>query len=207
MKKQLCLAPFACALFLAAPLPQLTFAQNVIPDIRSAQSDGKAATYITFDVPGTCTSYQFATGIDAAGTVVGYYQDCADKTVYGFYRLADGSIHRFHPEPTTHGGWAASAAAVNADGTIIGSYVPTGGVRGGDTGYLRDHVGNYIEFNPFDSIDTEPEALNSAGVVTGEYWDPAKRYHGFVRDAEGNFTAFDAPGSAKLVQTMPTSIN
>jgi hypothetical protein len=149
-----------------------------------------------------------ASGIDAAGTVVGFYQDLSLRVVFAFYRLSDGTIHRFHPSPdVTKGGWAASTAAVNPDGTIIGRFVPEGSSYGPYTGFIHDRAGNYIDFSPFDAIDTEPQAINSAGVVTGEYEDSEKLYHGFVRDAEGNFTSFDPPGNGSEVQTMPTSMN
>jgi hypothetical protein len=43
------------------------------------------------------------------------------------------------------------------------------------------------------SFETKPISINDAGATTGWYTDPAT--HGFVRDASGNITTFDPPGS------------
>jgi len=215
MKRQLWLASFACALSLAATHSQPLIAQNVIPDIRATQADGKAAKIIIFDAPGGPYKANSEVlgptidpaGIDAAGTVVGSYRDADNGALYGYYRLADGTLHRFHPDPMIRkDDVGAVPTGIAADGTIIGSFSDTGSYVGNHIGFIRAQTG-YTEFNPFDSIDTLPQAINSAGVVTGEYEDASGNYHGFVRDAEGNFTSFDAPVSGTVLEIMPTSIN
>jgi hypothetical protein len=208
MKKELWLAPFA--LSLAAAQSQPLLAQEVVPDIRAAQPDGKAATYVIFDLPDRGGN---VIGVDALGSVVGTY-DTSNLTRYGFYRLPDGTIHRFHPEPVAGLGpntrtEAVTVNGVNADGTIVGNFPRIEGKEIIYTGFIRDRVG-YTEVNAFDSINTDLWAINSAGVVAGSYQDPAHNFvHGFVRDAEGNLASFDAPGSNNYTsfQTIPTSIN
>jgi hypothetical protein len=46
--------------------------------------------------------------------------------------------------------------------------------------------------------------VNSSGEVTGYYNGKAGYAHGFLREAQGNFTSFDAPGSDF---TLPVAIN
>jgi hypothetical protein len=58
-------------------------------------------------------------------------------------------------------------------------------------------------FDPPGSTDTNPNAVNGAGTVTGFYRDANGGIHGFVRDKEGNITSFDAPGASL---TVPTGI-
>jgi uncharacterized membrane protein len=202
MKKQLWLAPFACALSLAATSPHTLLAQQALPDIRSAQPDGKAATIITFDLPGGLLPYSDPgvnpAGIDAAGTVVGTYSDNTAEVRYGFYRLADGTMNLIHPSPVE---FSVISTAVNAEGTIIGYFQQTGAVP--SQGFIRDRVGNYTTFAVPGATETWPSAINSAGTVAGAY--SAENQFGFVRDAEGNITTFELLG--KSYATFVNGIN
>jgi len=217
MKSQPWLAPFACALSLAAPLSQAIFAQEAIPDIRAAQPDGKAATIIVFDVPGeTCQPENnpcSPIGIDDQDTVFGQYNDSTGAS-RGFYRLSDGTIGSLYlplpgsPPSETN----LLPLAVNSRGTlvVVASGETQEGVSiGGD--FIRDSVGHYTEFLDFSTEQSfvySPSAINSAGVITGKYYDlPDQTEQAFVRDAEGNYTVFDVPGIDNLVETVPASIN
>ena len=51
-----------------------------------------------------------------------------------------------------------------------------------------------INFDPPGSLQTEPLSINSAGAVTGYYSD-GSALHGFLREPDGSFTAFDPPGA------------
>ena len=44
-------------------------------------------------------------------------------------------------------------------------------------------------------MGTEAYAINSAGTMAGWYYDSGNVGHGFVRDAGGAITSFDAPGA------------
>ena len=69
------------------------------------------------------------------------------------------------------------------------------------------HAQNIITFDVPNSISTQPAAINSAGQVTGSYWD-ANGSHGFLRQADGKFTRFDVPNNfSGLVVTGVTSMN
>jgi hypothetical protein len=205
MKNHLRLGPFVCVLSVAATLSQPLIGQQTVPDIRAAQPDGKPATYVIFDFPGSF-SIGAPIGIDAAGTLVGNYYDNT-STQYGFYRLADGSIHRLRPEHSIALGQAEAPAAVAADGTITGSFQSA--LSGNYIGFIRDRVGNYTEFSAFDSATTFPSGINPAGIVAGFYDDPVPPVeHGFVRDSEGNFTSFDGQApNGTAVFTRPAGIN
>jgi hypothetical protein len=48
---------------------------------------------------------------------------------------------------------------------------------------------------------TEAPGINSAGAITGFYWDDLSVAHGFVRDFRGEVTTFDAPGAGS--ETVP----
>jgi len=56
---------------------------------------------------------------------------------------------------------------------------------------------------------TVPISIDTAGDVTGIYWDASNLAHGFVRAANGTITDFDAPGAGtgKNQGTFPFSIN
>jgi len=216
MRKQLWLAPVACALSLATTPFHSLVAQQVGPGAQSAQTDGNAGTFHTFDSPyEKCDNNifgQYVTGLDAADTVSGYYLECTNQSFYGFYRLANGAIHRFHPEPlniqTDLLMPGVTTTAMNADGSIIGGFSQSSGY--GETGFIRDRFGIYTEII-YNSLYPYPTAINSSGAVAGYYEDAVgEKGHGFVRESDGNFTFFDAPGDPALgevTQTQPTSIN
>lgn len=54
-------------------------------------------------------------------------------------------------------------------------------------------------FDPRDSVNTYAVGINETGAITGWYEDSAGGQHGFVRNANGHITAFDA--------TRPNHIN
>lgn len=62
-----------------------------------------------------------------------------------------------------------------------------------------------------DGYGTMPAGVNLAGVVTGNYYDSNYVSHGFVRNADGTFTTFDAPGAGTVPNdsngTFPLGIN
>lgn len=65
-------------------------------------------------------------------------------------------------------------------------------------GSAEDHdtsKSTYISFQVSGSLATGPVAINNALTVAGNYTDSNEVSHGFVRDAHGTITSFDAPGS------------
>ncbi len=97
-------------------------------------------------------------------------------------------------------------------GTTALSINDSGVVTGGeDSGlaFLRTPDGTITTFNAVDDDPTAAQWINNSGVITGYYADKSHVIHGFVRDADGAVTTFDAPGSLQESGqgTFPTSIN
>jgi len=91
-------------------------------------------------------------------------------------------------------------------GTIAVSINDSGVVTGGEDsglGFLRTPDGTITTFK-VDDDPTGPQWINSSGVITGYYAEKSNVVHGFVRDADGAVTTFDAPGANG---TYPSSIN
>ncbi len=106
------------------------------------------------------------------------------------------------------------AAAINFWGAITGDVQDS---NGGVHGYVRLPNGGYVEFdapgaNPAPGANclyfaggTCPQAINDMGVIAGFYGDASGAFHGFVRNADGEISTFDAPGAAGA--TFPMSLN
>ena len=48
---------------------------------------------------------------------------------------------------------------------------------------------------PGDLNGTQPNDINPAGAITGNYGDAGNVYHGFLRARNGTITTFDVPGA------------
>jgi hypothetical protein len=102
---------------------------------------------------------------------------------------------------------------INDAGVIVGAYTDKHIVP---YGFLRDPSGKIHSFEapgaglgPGLNEGTAATAINDKGVITGQYQDSQKVYHGFVRGANGHFVTFDAPGagSGQNQGTIPLCIN
>lgn len=71
----------------------------------------------------------------------------------------------------------------------------TGQVTSPSGGYLY-RSGRYTPLNSLDGLLTADAAVNDRGETAGSYATAAGQIRGFVRDAKGNFTAFDGAASA-----------
>jgi hypothetical protein len=113
---------------------------------------------------------------------------------------ASGQIISFDPPDGTE----TQPAAINSSGTVTGRYQEIDG-DGVQPGFIRDTSGNFTTlYGPVpDTTQTVPVSINDAGEITGWY-SVGATVHGFLLDAEGNYTSFDPPGS---VATTPFSIN
>lgn len=67
------------------------------------------------------------------------------------------------------------------------------------------------DLTPGDYNGTFPAGINARGVITGSYIDLNNVYHGFLRNPNGKFTTFEAPGAditaGSYNGTSPSSIN
>lgn len=155
----------------------------------------------TFDAPHASETY--ATGINKAGTVTGYYLISSgvehgfapfDVCTYdgggcSFIRTADGTITVFTPD----GSAGSEATSINASGAIAGIWLD--GSDGGFHGYVRAAGGKITKFDPKGSTFTFVTSINEGGAITGWYDTGSTGPHGFVRAADGTITTFDAPQS------------
>ena len=140
------------------------------------------------------------TGITPAGAVVGAYCDaptCSFPTANkGFLRTPNGTFTTFSP-PTGSSIFPAiynpggPPPGINPAGEIAGSYVVSN-PSFTEHGFLRAPNGTFTTFDPPGSIFTEITAINSAGVIIGDYNNGAAG-HAFLRIPDGTVTTFDQP--------------
>jgi hypothetical protein len=155
------------------------------------------------------------TSINAKGEIAGYLL-FVGFTQHSFVRQANGKITVFRVDPPQSamsralsqaepGGCRSAmagdvATGIDRQGRIIGVF---GNVV--CTSYLRQRDGTIIQFGmPSDGIpNTQAQAINSQGQITGYYYD-RNNNHGFLRQTDGTNVTFDAPASDS---TYPTAIN
>jgi len=91
--------------------------------------------------------------------------------------------------------------AINDSGVVVGQSV--------GTAFVRTPDGNMTNFAINGANVITPTGINSSGVVTGSYEDANRVMHGFVRDATGAITTFDAPNACLTSRdgTWATGIN
>jgi len=180
-------------------------------------------TIAEFDVPGAGTTTNRGTNpisINSAGEITGTYTD-KNSVWHGFLRTADGKIATFDaPGAGTGLKLGTQPISINSAGVITGNYEDASYVR---HGFIRAANGTFTA--PIDApgagtsgggtkasnaVGTMPFSINTAGDITGVYFDGEGGAHGFVRTAEGVISTFDAPGvgtTGKLRGTLPVSIN
>ena len=85
--------------------------------------------------------------------------------------------------------------SINHWGAVAGTYLDTNNVF---HGFLRSPDGKFTSFEspgadttPNDFNGTFAQSINDRGVIAGYYADATGLTHGFVRSADGAFTAFD----------------
>jgi hypothetical protein len=91
---------------------------------------------------------------------------------------------------------------INGSGQVTGFYQISSGVN---HGFLRERDGTITSFDPTGSANTLSIGINSSGTTTGYYHDTHD--YGFIRDAVGNFTTFDASVGGSGFGTYPVAIN
>jgi hypothetical protein len=165
--------PLAVAVFCCAPLP--------------AQTPG----FTSFDAPHAGTLFNTGTSavkINASGMIAGYYIDESGWKSHGFIRKPDGTFTEFD----VPGLYSVTVTSMNNVGQVVGWGGHVTGNGSWAQGFLRFADGTVVHVNVPGAVATSPEAINDGGEVAGSYFD-SKGTHGFVRDAKGNYTAFDDP--------------
>jgi uncharacterized membrane protein len=167
-------------------------------------------TFTAIDTPSPTRGTQ-VTGMNESGEVIGYYYPGFSSAA--FLRLPDGTLGLpCHPSSSNASPPISPLLApLPFDGDIPQAINDLGqivGVVGGISysSYLSqpDCTSVTIRLSPW---ATYARAINVFGAITGNYQDLNYYYsvwHGFLREANGQITTFDAPGS---VSTEPTAID
>ena len=112
-----------------------------------------------------------ATGVNDAGTVVGFYDYDGLGDFSSFEDMA-GMVTSFQP----FGSLSSQALGVNNLGDIVGDYIDGGGVM---HGYL-DVGGVFTSFDPSGSAGTTANGINDLGQIVGFYVDANDNTIGFL---------------------------
>jgi hypothetical protein len=183
--------------------------------------DGK---FTNFDVPGGGQS--FPIGINLEGAIVGYYLD-PNLLFHAFLRSPDGKFTTFVgpgscDTGTPTGCFGNEDTTINFRGTSVGNFMDNSGNLVGH-GLIRHPDGTLSTFEaPGAGTGTNQgtgcpgcsPGLNQLGAIAGIYTDSNSVFHGFLRNPEGKFTTFDAPGAGigsgqgtGCPSDCPTSLN
>jgi hypothetical protein len=132
-----------------------------------------------------------ATGVNASGEVVGFYQYGVSGTTPLFSAFTDiaGAINSFQFPGSVN----TQALGVNNLGEIVGDYI-LGGVMHG----FLDNAGMFTTLDPTGSTATTINGINDLGTVVGFYVNAAGNTIGTVGTA---VTATPEPGSLVLLAT------
>src|SRR6266513_2606495 len=199
--------PARCCLTSMKPFHFVKRKLQVVPAatilIALAISTTAAQTITTFDAPGAGTGPlqgTYATNIAQSGPIIGFSRDANDVR-HGFVRSQDGTFSIFDaPGAGTGAGQGTRAYSINPSGTIAGFFSDSVNTA---HGYVRSNQGVITVFDapgagtgPFQgTFPFSPLIMNPNGAITGWYTDSALVSHGFLRDRNGAFTTFDAPGA------------
>ena len=167
-------------------------------------------TMTPFDASGTGGA-QIETipiGFDTAGNIAGLYHDASGR-VHGFVRSATtGTIAIFDVTGEDTGKMEGTfPVCINGAGWIAGNYSTTiataSGTNSFSHGFVRDASGTITIFDAvplptvYGSINpgTYVVSINASGEVSGFYIDGIGTEHGFLRDASGTISTFEAPAA------------
>ncbi len=157
--------------------------------IGSAGPFGNTFTDINGLLPTNLNSQ--ATGINDAGTAVGFYLPASGLvTSTGFLDLG-GTISTIDPFGSTN---TAALGIANSD-EIVGFYTDANGVQHGYT----DIGGGFSSFDPAGSVNTTINGVNDLGQLVGFFTDANGNTIGFVATPTG--TAVPEPMSIALLGT------
>lgn len=148
-------------------------------------------TYKTFNYPGA--DYTIALGINDANTVVGTFAN-ADNQAHGFF-LKGKTFTQYD----VTGSSGTSIQAINNAGDFAG----TVGANGDYQGFVS--IGGTVTTFQAKGRPTDVYSINASDTTVGFFVNAqATGVDGFLRDAAGNITQIDYPGS---IQSACTGIN
>jgi probable HAF family extracellular repeat protein len=159
-------------------------------------AQGGVLTSTPIDFPGATSTV--ALDINAAGQIVGRYEDAAGKT-HGFLMSAGNFTSIDYPNAVS-----TVAAGINPSGDIVGQYR----LAHEDPATIRH--GFLLQGGTFTTIDfpnatfTNILGINPGGDMVGRYcldstscMPGAGNAHGFLRRMNGRFEPIDVPGAAE----------
>ena len=132
-----------------------------------------------------------ATGINDAGTAVGFYLPATGPDASLGFEDANGAITTLDP----FGSLNTQALGIAGSGEVVGFYTDAAGIQHGYT----DIGGSFASFDPAGSLNTTINGVNDAGQLVGFYTDAADDVIGFVATPVG--TAVPEPMSFALLGT------
>ncbi len=155
--------------------------------------------FVSFDAP-DASEGTYPIAINQGGAIAGYYFPSSGLP-QGFVRSSSGVITEF----SYSGGFDLFIAGINGPGQIVGTI----GFSRNVGGFLRNPNGSIIVIQPFAAPAAEATGINDSGQIVGYYTDAANVNHGFLRNADGTYISFDAPGAggAENQGTVATTIN
>jgi hypothetical protein len=129
--------------------------------------------------PSCASNGTFPDGINAAGTIAGWYVfstgNCTTANTGGFVMSPDGVFSLFEPPgmllASPVGGFGGSLLAphsisIDQAGDVTGSYTDAGGVK---HGFVRNPYGTLTTFDPPEGNQTTATSIAGGGLVAGYY--------------------------------------
>jgi hypothetical protein len=134
-------------------------------------------------------------GINAAGTITGFYCGIPCGARHGFLRASNGAITTFDPA----GSLQIFVNGINDSGTVAGMFLDNTGAHG----FVRTADGTITPYDPPGPINSSiPGGISADGSVTGTYNGPQETGPGFVRAPDGAMTTIVVG-----YNTLPSAIN
>jgi probable HAF family extracellular repeat protein len=147
----------------------------------TASFSAAALTYSTLDDTVAFFGTTLASGINASGQIVGYYDNSTGR--HGFLYNPNGGTYTPLDDPSGSSG-TTQALGINDLGQIVGSY---GDSNHHPHGFLCSGgaSGTYTTIDDPSALtggDTFAQAINASGQIVGWYSDSANHQHGFLYD-------------------------
>lgn len=106
---------------------------------------------------------------------------------HGFLRTSAGSFTTIGPS----GSVQTVVVGLSLNQTVAGLYFDSSGLVHG----FLSLDGTTTSYDAPNASGTATNNINPVGVIAGPYYDSAGVMHGYVRDPNGTYLEFDAPGA------------
>ena len=138
--------------------------------------------------------------INPGGAITGFYAD-SDNVVHGFVRSTNGAFTTFDITGAgTGAGQGTEPTSIGPSGEIVGDVVDSSNVTHGFVGDLKN---GFVVFDATGAGTNSGQGtfagvasgITPGGVVTGWLLDTNYIFHGWIREADGAISTFEAPGA------------